>query len=83
MNVACIVLEVEYKAWRLNCGRVFKHTVTLPCSNAEECAQNVGTNANALTLGEDCFRRPVCEICNQRISNRTINLDACDTVAGR
>jgi hypothetical protein len=42
MSVACILLEVEYKVCRLNCRHVFKHTVTLSCSNAEECVQNAG-----------------------------------------
>ena len=41
MSVASILLEVEYKAWRLNCGHVFKHTVALSYSNVKECAQNV------------------------------------------
>lgn len=72
LSVACFLLEAENKARRLNCGHVFRHTITLSCSNAEDYVQNVDNC--------ECFdawlrldiRRPVCEICNQRSTNNTI-----------
>jgi len=79
MNVACILLEVEYF---LNSGHVLKHAVTLSCSNVEECVQNVDKGECADACCRLCIRRPVCEVCNQRSSNNAIKCDACDTVAG-